>query len=260
MSKVPKVVLENISKTFKTKEKTTNVLSDINVTVYEGEFITIIGASGCGKSTLLRIIAGLDTEYEGVLKIDNQITKTISQNRGMVFQDHRLFPWMTVEENIAFGLNNHTQEQRKEIVRYYIDLIGLHGFEKAKPSQLSGGMSQRVAIARALSIQPDILLFDEPFGALDAMTRISMQQEVLNIREKEKTTMMLVTHDIEEAILLGDRVLVMSRNPGRIATEIPVELSHPRNRNSIEFLRLKEKIFDIFFSDLKVEKIEDFSI
>lgn len=260
MNKVPKVVLEKISKTYKTKKQTVKVLSDVSVTVYEGEFVTIIGASGCGKSTLLRIIAGLDTDYEGVLKIDNQVTRSISQNRGMVFQDHRLFPWMTVEENIAFGLSKHSLEERKKIVRHYIEMIGLKGFEKAKPPELSGGMSQRVAIARALSVQPDILLFDEPFGALNAMTRIRMQQEVLNIREKEKTTMILVTHDIEEAVLLGDRVLVMSRNPGRIAKEIPVELSYPRDRNSIEFLRLKEKIFDIFFSDLKVEKVEDFTI
>lgn len=260
MNSVVKVALENVSKTYKTKDKITNVLRNINVQVYEGEFVTIIGASGCGKSTLLRIIAGLDTDYEGTLKIDNEVTKTISQNRGMVFQDHRLFPWMTVEENIAFGLQNYPKNHRKEIVQHYIELIGLKGFEKSKPSQLSGGMSQRVAIARALALQPDILLFDEPFGALDAMTRIRMQQEVLNIREKERTTMILVTHDIEEAILLGDRVLIMSKNPGQIASEIKIELSHPRDRNSVEFLHVKEKIFNIFFSDLKVEKVEDFSI
>lgn len=260
MSIANKVTLEHISKSFTTKDQTIQVLNDIDIKVNEGEFVTIIGASGCGKSTLLRIIAGLETEFEGTLKIDNVVTTTIGQNRGMVFQDHRLFPWMTVEENIGFGLHKHTSIEKQKVVNYYIDLIGLKGFEKAKPAQLSGGMSQRVAIARALAIQPDILLFDEPFGALDAMTRIRMQQEVLKIREKEQTTMMLVTHDIEEAILLGDHVLVMSKNPGQIAVKIPIVLSHPRDRNSAEFLHLKEKIFNIFFSDLKVEKVEDFSI
>lgn len=260
MTKGPKVELQINSKQFKSNKKTFEVLKDIHIRVKEGEFVTILGASGCGKSTLLRIIAGLETDFDGILKIDQQEVKSIGQNRGMVFQDHRLYPWMTVEENIGFGLGNRKASEKQKIVQHYIDLIHLNGFEKAKPGQLSGGMSQRVAIARALALQPDILLLDEPFGALDAMTRIRMQQEVLNIREQEKTTMILVTHDIEEAILLGDRVFVMSKNPGQIAAEIPVELSHPRDRNSIEFLRLKEKIFNMFFADLKVEKVEDFSI
>ena len=255
-----KVELKVNSKNFTSKKQTVEVLKDIHIKVQEGEFVTILGASGCGKSTLLRIVAGLETDFDGNLKIDNEETKSIGQNRGMVFQDHRLFPWMTVEENIGFGLQNKQVAEKQKIVQHYINLIHLNGFEKAKPSQLSGGMSQRVAIARALAIRPDILLLDEPFGALDAMTRIRMQQEVLNIRTKEQTTMMLVTHDIEEAILLGDRVLVMSKNPGQIAAEIPVTLSHPRDRNSVEFLRLKEKIFNMFFADLKVDKVEDFSI
>lgn len=260
MDTITKVQLEHIHKSFTTETQSIQVLSDINVSVKEGEFVTILGASGCGKSTLLRIIAGLDTTYEGTMRIDGKKTNTIGQNRSMVFQDHRLFPWMTVEENIGFALNKLNIKDRQEVIKYYIDLIGLNGFEKSKPSQLSGGMSQRVAIARALAIKPDIVLFDEPFGALDAMTRIQMQQEVLKIREKETTTMILVTHDIEEAILLGDRVLVMSKNPGQIAFEIPIRLSRPRDRNSSDFLSIKERIFDIFFSDLKVEKVEDFSI
>lgn len=260
MGTVTKVELEHIHKSFTTESQTIQVLSDINVSVKEGEFVTILGASGCGKSTLLRIIAGLDTTYEGTMKIDGKMTNTIGQNRGMVFQDHRLFPWMTVEENIGFGLDKLNTKERQVVVKYYIDLIGLNGFEKTKPSQLSGGMSQRVSIARALAIKPDIVLFDEPLGALDAMTRIQMQQEILKIREKETTTMILVTHDIEEAILLGDRVLVMSKDPGQIAFEIPIPLSRPRDRNSSDFLIIKERIFNIFFSDLKVEKVEDFTI
>lgn len=255
-----KIKLENINKTFQHKDAEVHVLQNINLNIKQGEFLTIVGASGCGKSTLLRIIAGLDNDYEGSLKINNQAIRTIGTDRGMVFQDHRLYPWLSVEENIGFGIDSIGKIEKQKVISYYIDLMGLNGFEKAKPHQLSGGMSQRVAIARALVKKPEIVLFDEPFGALDALTRIQMQQEILKIREKEAMTMILVTHDIEEAILLGDRVLVMSKKPGRISQDIQLKLSRPRDRNSPEFVRIKEKIFNMFFSELKVEKIEDFSI
>lgn len=254
------IELESINKTFHHKDAEVHVLQNINLAIKQGEFLTIVGASGCGKSTLLRIIAGLDSEYEGSLKINNQTIRTTGTDRGMVFQDHRLYPWLSVAENIGFGIDNIKKVEKQKIISYYIDLMGLNGFERAKPHQLSGGMSQRVAIARALVKKPKIILFDEPFGALDALTRIQMQQEILKLREKEEMTMILVTHDIEEAILLGDRVLVMSKNPGRITQDIQLKLSRPRDRNSPEFVRIKEKIFNMFFSELKVEKFEDYSI
>lgn len=255
-----KITISNLSKSFQQRSGKLDVLQNIDLEVREGEFLTIVGASGCGKSTLLRMIAGLDTAFEGKITINDQLVKGIGNDRGMVFQDHRLFPWMTVEQNIGFGLEHLPAKKRSRLIAEHIDLVGLTGFEKAKPGELSGGMSQRVAIARTLVKKPDIILLDEPFGALDALTRIQMQHEILRIREQANITMILVTHDIDEAVLLGDRVIVMTNKPGRIQKTIPVYLPRPRDRNSRDFFKIREQIFHLFFESESQRIAEDFMI
>ncbi|WP_052106327.1 ABC transporter ATP-binding protein [Neobacillus niacini] len=256
----PKIKISNLSKSYIQRHMKLEVLNNVDLEIQEGEFLTIVGSSGCGKSTLLRIIAGLDGSFDGSITIDDQLISGIGRDRGMVFQDHRLFPWMNVKQNISFGLEHLTAKERNRIVQEHIELVGLKGFEKAKPGELSGGMSQRVAIARTLVKKPDIILLDEPFGALDALTRIQMQHEILRIREQSNITMILVTHDIDEAVLLGDRVIVMSKKPGRIQKTIPVYLPRPRDRNSYDFIKIREQIFNLFFENEKVKIPEDYSI
>jgi sulfonate transport system ATP-binding protein len=242
------LIIKKLHKSYKIDSDTVDVLEDINLTVRPGEFISIVGASGCGKSTLLRLIIGLEKNYQGEILNGDKLIKGPSADRGMVFQQARLFPWLTVEKNIEFGMVGKLSEVEKtKIIEEHIELVGLKGFEKAYPHQLSGGMQQRVSIARALVNRPDVLL-DEPFGALDALTRINMQQEILRIWETEKTTMILVTHDIDEAIYLGDRVLVMSNRPGKIKKNIPVELPRPRERNDYDFVRIRKEIYREFFT------------
>jgi sulfonate transport system ATP-binding protein len=223
-------------------------LKKVDLTVQPGEFISVVGASGCGKSTLLRLIGGLEQVSEGEIHFGDTLIQTPGLDRGMVFQESRLFPWFTVEENIAFGFRNNLMETEKQnLIQDHIKLVGLSGFEKTYPHQLSGGMQQRTAIARALVSRPRMLLLDEPFGALDALTRIQMQQEILNIWQKEKITVILVTHDIDEAVFLGDRVLVMSNRPGTFKKALSVPLSRPRDRNSLKFSKIRKEIYDHFF-------------
>lgn len=236
--------MSSLSKTFPSG---VTALEDVSLTVRPGEFVSIIGSSGCGKSTLLRIVAGLETEYRGSALFNGTRITGPGLDRGVVFQEHRLFPWLTVGENVAFGLDRVQAEARAETVREHIALVGLAGFEHARPHELSGGMAQRVAIARALANRPQMLLLDEPFGALDALTKIQLQQEMLRIWEAEGATMLLVTHDIDEAIFLGDRVVVMSNRPGTIRRIIPVDLPRPRDRASFEFARLRREIYAEFF-------------
>lgn len=236
-----------LTKTFSVNGSTVTALRDISLTVRQGEFVSIIGSSGCGKSTLLRIIAGLETDYEGSAEFGGTPIHGPGLERGVVFQEHRLFPWLTVRQNVAFGLGNSTSESDWESVDEHIDLVGLNGFEHAYPHQLSGGMAQRASIARALANRPQALLFDEPFGALDALTKIQMQQEVLRIWQAEKATMVLVTHDIDEAVYLGDRVVIMSSRPGTIKKIIAVDLPRPRDRGSYEFTQLRSAIHAEFF-------------
>jgi sulfonate transport system ATP-binding protein len=256
----PKIKIAHLSKTFNQRGSQLDVLQNINLEIDKGEFLTIVGSSGCGKSTLLRLIAGLDTDYDGTITIDDKNVNGIGEDRGMVFQDHRLFPWMTVEQNIGYGLEQLSQRERFILVKRYIELVGLKGFERSKPFELSGGMSQRVALARTLVKKPDILLLDEPFGALDALTRIQMQHEILRIREQTNMTMILVTHDIDEAVLLGDRVIVMSKKTGGIQKTIPVYLSRPRDRNSHDFIKIREQIFHLFFENEKMKIPQDYTI
>ncbi|MBP2627590.1 MAG: ssuB [Firmicutes bacterium] len=250
MMKKEHLVVAKLNKTYQTDGQEVSVLEDIFLHVAQHEFLSIVGASGCGKSTLLRIIGGLDTEYEGMVTLGGKKILGAGLDRGIVFQEHRLLPWLTVQENMEFALQEGSPEQKKELIAEHLEMVGLVGFEKAYPSQLSGGMAQRVAIARALVNKPDILLLDEPFGALDALTRLKMQKEMLSIWEKGKTTMIMVTHDIEEAVFLGSRVVVMSDRPGTIKKEFVVDLPRPRNRSDAAFLQLRKKIYQEFREDL----------
>jgi sulfonate transport system ATP-binding protein len=243
------LIIENLNKRYLTPVGEVEALRDIDLTIGAGEFVAIVGASGCGKSTLLRIIAGLENGFRGAVKLGDVPIAGPGLDRGMVFQEHRLIPWLTVEKNVAFGLNGRENGERERIVREHLELVGLAGFARAYPHQLSGGMAQRVAIARALVNQPRLLLLDEPFGALDALTKIQMQQEILRIWEVEQTTMVLVTHDIDEAIYLGDRVVVMSSRPGTVKKVLPVPLPRPRDRSSYEFVQIRKEIFDEFFAE-----------
>jgi len=254
-----------LSKQYQVKGQPLPVLDDITLTVAPGEFVSIVGSSGCGKSTLLRLIVGLENDYQGEVLLDGQRIVGTSLDRGIVFQEHRLFPWLTVEQNIALGLLNakFTESEKSRSVREHIALVGLAGFESAYPHQLSGGMSQRVAIARALVNRPEVLLLDEPFGALDALTRARLQQELHRIWRAEGITMILVTHDVEEAVFLGEKVVVMEPRPGRIRRIVPVELAYPRDRVGAPFARIKEDVLAEFAGEapsprLRTPRNDDF--
>ncbi len=251
---IPQVLkIDHLSKTFHIAGRPIDVLENINLQVQPGEFISIIGPSGCGKSTLLRLIVGLEQGFSGSITLGEEQIKGPGVNRGMVFQESRLYPWLTVESNIEFGLGQgYRREEKQRIIREHLELVGLAGFAKAYPHQLSGGMQQRVSIARALVNRPQVLLLDEPFGALDAITRIHMQQEIIRIWQAEKTTILLVTHDIDEAIFLGNRVVVMSKLPATTKSIVPVELAYPRDRNSLEFLKIRKKIYAEFFAEVEL--------
>lgn len=244
------IEINHVNKHFKIDGSFVQVLRDINVSFYEGEFVTIVGASGCGKSTLLRMIAGFEKPSDGAVLLENESVQKPSIKCGMVFQESRLFPWLTVEKNIGYGLSDREEKAaRKERLQKYINLVGLQGFEKALPQQLSGGMQQRASIARGLINSPNVLLLDEPFGALDAITRINMQHELLRIWQSEKKTMIMVTHDIDEAIYLGDRIIAMSSRPGTVKKVINVNMYRPRERSSAEFSAIRKEIFQEFFEN-----------
>ena len=236
--------IQNVRKQFKVKSEVLPVLEDLTLTIQPGEFLAIVGASGCGKSTLLRLLVGLDRDYQGEIKVGGSVVTGTSLDRGIVFQEHRLFPWLTLEQNVGLGLQNSdwSEARKKQAIADHIELVGLRGFETAFPHQLSGGMAQRAAIARGLVNQPSILLLDEPFGALDALTRSRLQQELQNIWQREKITMILVTHDVDEAVFLGDRVVVMQPRPGRIKKIFPIDVAHPRDRSDPALKALTEEV------------------
>ncbi|MCP3723288.1 ABC transporter ATP-binding protein [Paraburkholderia sp. CNPSo 3272] len=238
----------HVSKRYGAGESTLVVLDDVTLHVHPGEFVSVLGASGCGKSTLLRLIAGLDAGYSGAIMMRGERVGDTSLERGIVFQDHRLFPWLTAEQNILAALRNAplSAREKRAAVAEHIALVGLTGFERAYPHQLSGGMAQRVAIARGLVNRPRVLLLDEPFGALDALTRSRLQNELLRIWERERITMILVTHDVDEAIYLGDRVVTMAPRPGRIRRIVDVALPRPRDRADSRFVRLRDEILSDF--------------
>jgi ABC-type nitrate/sulfonate/bicarbonate transport system ATPase subunit len=244
-----KLIIHDVNKSFVVNGQSVDVLKDINLEIEEGEFVVIVGHSGCGKSTLLKMIAGLEKNDTGILSVDGKEVDGPGMDRGMIFQEHRLFPWMSIEKNVQLGLKGLSKEEKRKLSDQYLELVKLSEFKKAYPSQLSGGMSQRAAIARSLVSQPEILLLDEPFGALDALTKIELQEEMLKIRERFHNTMIMVTHDIEEAVFLADRIVVMSARPGRIKDVIKVELGKYRDRGSTDFTYYKKKIFDYFFEE-----------
>ncbi|GHU39390.1 sulfonate ABC transporter ATP-binding protein [Clostridia bacterium] len=240
--------IEHVSKSFAVDGQNVPVLKDINLEVKKGEFITIVGQSGCGKSTLLKLVAGIVSYSEGdIIRNGVRVTEP-GTDCGMVFQEHRLLPWLRIKKNIGFGLRNMPKAKKDALVEQHLNLVNLKGFENAWPHQLSGGMSQRAAIARGLVTNPDILLLDEPLGALDALTRIQLQKEILRIWKEEKTTMLLVTHDIDEAIFLGERVVVMSARPGEIKEIITIPAGVGADRSSSDFAHFKDKIYRHFFA------------
>lgn len=226
--------IKKLNKSFYRDQQTFTVLDGIHLDIQQGEFISIVGSSGCGKSTLLRLIAGLDKDYQGEILLNQTPIQGTDLKRGLIFQEHRLLPWLSVSENIHLALEETelSRAEKNARVAEHLTMVGLKGFENAYPHELSGGMAQRVAIARGLVNQPDILLLDEPFGALDAITRSHLQTELQRIWQDQKITMILVTHDIEEAVYLGDRVIVMSAQPGKIKQIIQVPLTHPRHKDS----------------------------
>jgi len=245
------VEIRNLTKIFETKENRVTALKNINLSIEEGSFISIIGGSGCGKSTLLRIIGGLETVYQGEVLLEGKKVSGPSRKKGFIFQDHRLLPWLTVEENIRFSLPGE-QKNNQKLIQENLELVGLTGFEKAYPKQLSGGMAQRVAIARALANKPDILLLDEPFGALDAFTKVHLQEQMLKIWKKEKITMIIVTHDIDEAIYLGNKVVVMTPRPGQIKNIHQINLGNPKRRTGSSFAQARAMIYKEFFEETEI--------
>lgn len=253
-----KLVIENVSRIFPAVHggMPTRALEPTNLSVADNDFVTILGPSGCGKSTLLRMVAGLDTPTTGRIVLDGKPITGPGADRGMVFQSYTLFPWLTVSENISFGLRERgvSTRERNDIARQWLEKVGLTSFANHFPKQLSGGMQQRTAIARALANDPKILLLDEPFGALDNQTRALMQELLLGIWERERKTVIFVTHDIEEAIFLASRVVVMSARPGRIKADVRVDLPHPRHytiKTSPAFSDLKARLTE----EIRVEAV-----
>ena len=241
--------IDQVSKYFPTPDNPaarTHALDSVSLSIAAGELVSLVGPSGCGKSTLLRLIAGLDSPDSGELRVGTELITAPSAERGLVFQDPNLFPWLTVRRNIEAGLvaRGVLHEKRSE-VNEFMRLVGLEIFAKAYPHHLSGGMAQRVALARALINHPKVLLLDEPLGALDAFTRMRMQDEVLRLWEARGTTMLLVTHDIDEAIYMSDRIMLMTQRPGRIERTLEIDLDRPRLRNSPEFLRFRSDILEL---------------
>jgi len=227
-------------------------LKNVSFDVKDGEFVCIIGPSGCGKTTLLRIVAGLTPPTSGCVIVDGEEIRGPSQDRGFVFQEYTLLPWRTARENIELGLElqGMAKEERFKLAQKYIDLVRLRGFEDAHPKELSGGMQQRVAIARALITDPEMILMDEPFGALDAQTRNLMQEELLRIRRASNKTILFVTHNVDEAVFLADRIIVMSTRPGEVKKVITVNISHPRNRTGTKTNKIRRDILRILEAEI----------
>ncbi|MGH6763753.1 MAG: ABC transporter ATP-binding protein [Phyllobacterium sp.] len=257
-----KVIVSDVGRIFGPPNKEFVAIESIDLTIAENEFVSIVGTSGCGKSTLLNMIGGLDEPTYGAITIDGAPVRGPGRDRGFVFQTYSLFEWMTVEGNILFALEKSklSKAEKTEMVAHFIHAVGLSGFEKAFPKQLSGGMRQRVAIARALVYKPSLLLMDEPFGALDAQTRGMMQELLLKIWEDHKVTVLFVTHDVDEAIFLADRVVVLASRPGRVKKDLRIDLERPRSFDIVtdpKFSACKREILtDIREETLKVMAME----
>jgi len=240
--------IENLTKSFNVKTggslQKLVAFDSLNITAEDGEFVSVVGPSGCGKSTLLNLVAGLDTPSGGLVRIDGKAVVGPGLDRGIVFQEFALFPWLTVLGNVMFGLKSKGMgaTERNQLARHYIRLVGLGGFEDYYPNRLSGGMRQRVGIARALAIEPAVLLMDEPFGALDAQTRQALQKALVDIWQSTRKTVLFITHDIDEAVYLSDRVVVLSRRPAGVVLDLPIPLDRPRNRHDPVFQDLTCRI------------------
>lgn len=240
------IEFDHVSKTYDVgTHSLLNAVRDISFTIGQGEFVSFVGPSGCGKSTLMKMIAGIESpDLGGSVKFQGEVVRGLSTERVYIFQDYALFPWLTVKQNIGFGLRGtrYSRKYQDSVVAQYIEKLGLMGMEDLYPEQLSGGMRQRTAIARALCLKPSLLLMDEPFSALDSIRREQMQNELMNIWETERTTILLVTHDVEEAIYLSDRIVVMSSSPGVIKKIVPVTFARPRVRTYPEYVQLREQV------------------
>lgn len=242
------IEIKDASKTFEQNGQTFTALEGVNLSIERGEFICLLGPSGCGKSTLLNAIAGFSPVTSGSVKIDGKEVTEPSTKYVTIFQNYGLLPWRTAEKNVELGLEPRgiSKEERKKIAEKYLDLVGLVDFKDSYPRQLSGGMQQRVAIARALAVDPEIIYMDEPFGALDAITRMKLQEDIRNISREEHKTIIFVTHDIEEAIYLADRIVIMTPNPGKVKTVVNVKLRSDRDRTADDFLVARDKVFELF--------------
>ncbi|MCY7322479.1 MAG: ABC transporter ATP-binding protein [Phormidesmis sp. CAN_BIN36] len=247
LAPTPKLEVRGLSKSFVLQGSSMTVLEDINFQISPREFVCLVGSSGCGKSTLLNVVAGLVNPSAGSVLVDGRLVTGPGSDRGMVFQNYTLYPWLTVSQNIAFGLQlrKMPKAEQRDRVDYYLNVVGLTQFAKSYPKQLSGGMKQRVAIARALANEPAVLLMDEPFGALDAQTKEQMQQFLLELWEQTHVTILMITHDVEEAIFLSQRVYVMGTSPGRMKREVAIDLPEHRDlevKLSAEFIEIKRQI------------------
>lgn len=249
-----KLEVKELTKVYEDNNGSVTAIDHVNLSVEESEFVMIVGPSGCGKTTLINMIGGLDKATSGEVILDGKVVTGPGSDRGMVFQGYSLFPWLTVKKNVEFGLKMRKvpKQEREEKAMEFIKLVGLEGFENALPKQLSGGMKQRVAIARTLANEPEMLLMDEPFGALDAQTRVVMQELLSKISRETKTTILFITHDIDEAVLLGDRIYVMSRRPGKVRDVLNVDLPKERNHECFvmpQFVETKKKIMDMLWQE-----------
>jgi len=236
--------LSGVRKVYRSGQTEHLAISDATFDVFPGELVSLVGPSGCGKSTLLKIIGGFDTASAGAVAIDGRPVTGPDRRRIFVFQEYGIFPWASVWDNVGLGLRDRPKDEQAATIQEYIELVGLVGFERSFPSELSGGMRQRVALARALAVDPDIVLMDEPLGALDSLTRLQLRGELLRLWQRQGMTILFVTHDVDESLQLADRVVVMSPRPGRIAEIVPVTLAHPRDVGSPEYGRLKNRLYE----------------
>lgn len=253
-NKKAKIEIDGVSKIFNGRNGETRALDNVSLDIFENEFVCVVGPSGCGKSTLLNIIAGLESATGGCVRVDGKVVEGPGKERGVVFQQYALFPWQTVIKNVEYGLKlkGLTKNVREEEARKYLDFVGLKDFADAYPKELSGGMKQRVAIARAYAVQPEVLLMDEPFGALDAQTRAQLQEELLRTWQSEKRTCFFITHDVEEAVILAQKIIIMSARPGRIKEIVNVDIPYPRTqalKTTAEFNDVKNYIWNNVYQE-----------
>ena len=245
MTARPKVVFEGVWKAFASKGTELSVLEEVDLTVSEGELVCLLGPSGCGKSTLLNIAGGFEKPTRGTVRVDGELVSGPDPRRVFVFQEYGIFPWASVWDNVVLGIRRRPRAEVHRIAAEVIDLVGLTGFERSYPMQLSGGMKQRVEVARALAVSPDVIYMDEPFGALDSLTRLTMRAELIRIWTQHRSTILFVTHDVDEATQLAERIVVFSARPGRVAGIVEVDLPHPRDLSSPEYTRVKRRLYEL---------------